>query len=224
MNCKRGKYMISKVEYKDTLVEIGIESIDGLISAITSGMPILSIVKKLKELSNSISNKRLVKKMLLFLVEVESLQIEADEFLNSQLSNENDLQKNGELLFAIIDRADDLRKAKLIGKALKYLLTHKIDNMKNIFFRLCHLINDAYYDDLEILVLFRKDNEQLSTSDEERLEELYRFGFLMDVRFRADNLNESLGKLINSDGFETNGILYVLNKYGILLKDILLSK
>ncbi|MDX9692129.1 MAG: hypothetical protein RBT45_06700, partial [Acholeplasmataceae bacterium] len=64
----------------------------------------------------------------------------------------------------------------------------------------------------------------LSTNDEERLEELYRFGFLMDVRFRADNLNESLGKLINSDGFETNGILYVLNKYGILLKDILLSK
>lgn len=54
--------MISKVNSKDTLVEIGIESIDGLISAFTSGMPILSIVKKLKELSDSFRNKRLVKK------------------------------------------------------------------------------------------------------------------------------------------------------------------
>lgn len=198
---------------KKEIMNVTYDTIDSVLSSLSFGVPVIGTIKSICSIVGNIQNKRLLKKIFLFLNEISIDEKELDTFLNSEVIGSENEQKNGELLFVYIDSIDDLRKATLIGKTLGYILKSNILNQKRIFFKFSHLVINAYYDDLESILLFTTKENSITSGIDDRLEDLFKSGFLIDMGIDGGSWDAQTPE-------EEGGTIFKLNKFGEILYDV----
>ena len=199
-------------KYKDAVlqsVELIGDGMDTAFSIIGLPLPICNIIKDIVKFGKSIYDVAILNKLLYFLDGANYNKPEDKCFLDNFLIKRVDDPKfeisNGELLLDYLNKTDDRRKAKLIGKVYSYCVKKKIDS--KIFFQVVFCINASYYYDLFAITLFDNADEQISCVDE-RLDRLCFNGFLYDGGIDAGGASDD----------DPHGNIYSLNKYGKILK------
>jgi len=103
------------IEYGEILLDSFIEN-DGL-----AGIPVLSTIRGLNKLSNSVQNAHFTKKLFTFLKELHNGTIDdvkLEEFKKKLHSEKNFREKVVEHIMIYIERAEDTAKAKILAKLL----------------------------------------------------------------------------------------------------------
>lgn len=112
----------------------------------------------------------------------------------------------------LLDRLDSDEKAYLIGRLYVYCIDHEYD--LSSFFRICRIVENCYYDDLQFLVNW-KSHEIICAKNkwvpQEIVEALYGGGLLSECGFDGGGFEPD----------EDEGVKYVLNKYGEILLSII---
>ena len=117
------------------LSELGFDVAD----ALTSSIPIFGSLSKLLKGVNSIHTYFYCKKVLSLLREVESIPKEKRQAqLNKMLSKPGESEKFGEHIALLLDRMNDVDKAKMMGKVSRAFIEEKItlDDLKSLNFAL----------------------------------------------------------------------------------------
>jgi hypothetical protein len=141
---------------------------DGLLRDI----PIVGTFYNIYNLSQNISNSFFTKKMLKFLLELNTIpKLERINFIE-RLESEDESRKVGEKILIIINKIDDTDKATILGKLFKITIEEEIEI--TTFMRLCHMIDKVYLEDLYSL----KDTEYLDNLDSEIKYNLSQVGIL----------------------------------------------
>lgn len=192
------------------ITEIAIDSIlnEGLLKEI----PIIKTISTFYKTGKSIKDQFILRKIISFLNGCNGLSVkEAENFVQS-FENEEMAKEFGMRLLLLIDKADDIKKAELIGRLYILLLKREFDS--KFYLRLCYMINKCFYDDILCLNFF-EDEESILTSTNEVvdtivLENLFSSGLISEYGFDGGDVS---GK--------NSGTRYGLNDYGIQLKKIL---
>ncbi|PNR88811.1 hypothetical protein X925_05220 [Petrotoga sp. 9T1HF07.CasAA.8.2] len=146
-----------------------------------------------------------------FLSEIDRItQGEKDKF-KEKIKNKNDLKYLGFKLLNIINDSDDENKCVLISRLFILFIEEKLNERD--FFRISYLINRSYYKDLFALKSF-SNQDTISTgdsiADKDVLESLFSYGFIENRGIDGGNSNLNSG-----------GTIYSINRYGIIVRDIL---
>jgi hypothetical protein len=137
---------ISKSDAKLVASDIGELGLDSFLEdGILKDIPVLKWLQSGYNLFTSISGKMLGKKLIMFLDGASDItEEEKVKFVNS-LENPKKIKKIGEQLLLILNKYDDYRKAKLLGKFYKSLVNNEIN--VDEFSRISAIIGQVYYDD-----------------------------------------------------------------------------
>lgn len=192
------------IEYSELLLDSQLK--DGILKEI----PVLRTALGIFNIGKNLRDFCCMKKIIDFFNSYKSLSEEEKESILFKFSK-LDGERLCESIFFILDKAEHSKKASLLGKALKILKDRDI----NFYFRLCYLINNAFYEDLLYLCKFKDEKHQLCSSNkcipEEVMESLFSAGFLVDCGFDGGSI----------DGKADQGTIYCLNDYGVTLKQLL---
>ena len=174
-----------------------------------SGVPIAGFITKVFKAIKNFGDYNMANKLVNFLIETENMDDKKiDKFLKKNVIGKE--QNVGMRIIEILNRLNQNEKATLIGKLYRYIVENELDIV--VFFKVSHLIDATFYDDLKGILAFR-DNKQLTTNnkfiDTETIESLFQNGFLTDCGFRGGTWNA------NED--EDSGTSFCLNKYGEIL-------
>ena len=173
-------------------------------SKITTLMKIIKFPSTVSDFLFEIKIKR-------FLDEIDRItQGEKDKFMK-KIKNKNDLRDLGFKLLNIINDSDDENKCVLISRL--FILFIKEELNERDFFRISYLINRSYYKDLFALKSFSNHNTICtgdSIADKDVLESLFSYGFIENRGIDGGNSNLNSG-----------GTIYSINRYGIIVRDIL---
>ena len=130
------------------LLESGIDSFlkDGLLKDI----PIVNSVVGFFKLGASVNDAIFLKKLLRFLVEINSTSIDDRKNIIAKIEQDEAYGKKvGESILMVLDRVDDLIKASIIGKLFKAVVEQRINN--DTFQRLCYSVDRVYIKDIDEL-------------------------------------------------------------------------
>jgi len=173
-------------------------------SKITTFMKIIKFPSTVSDFLFEIKIKR-------FLSEIDRItQGKKDKFMK-KIKNKNDLKYLGFKLLNIINDSDDENKCVLISRLFILFIEEKLNERD--FFRISYLINRSYYKDLFALKSFSNHNTICtgdSIADKDVLESLFSYGFIENRGIDGGNSNLNSG-----------GTIYSINRYGIIVRDIL---
>ncbi|ELH0844970.1 hypothetical protein ACPFUT_003575 [Vibrio cholerae] len=128
------QYVIPVSEY----LELAFDSL--LDNEIIKTVPIVNLMLFGNNLTSSIKNQLLLKKILLFINSQSDLSTEKrDDFLLQLESNPKEKIRIGEKLILVLDQADDMSKPELIGELFKAFVAQEFDF--EIFSRLVDGVN-----------------------------------------------------------------------------------
>jgi hypothetical protein len=139
------------------ILEVGLDIF--IDNEILKEIPILGSVVKTIYITNSVSDKILLRKLSLFLTQFEKRSGKQKSELLKKLSEKDDKRKIGESLMLLINRFDDLDKPVLLADLLHSYLNGLISN--NDFLRIGKSINLAYIDDLKSFLIAPIDNQNI---------------------------------------------------------------
>lgn len=128
------------------MLEVGVDSIldDGLLKDI----PIFGCLISLSKIGVNIKDRLFIKKLSHFLYETQRVPKNKRERVIKKINKSKQFQSNvGEKIIFILDRADDILKAKLIGKLFSYVLEEKLDY--KMYNRCVNSINRSFEPDLK---------------------------------------------------------------------------
>lgn len=123
-------------------------------------IPILGQLIKLLSISQSVSDRILLRKIIAFLQDLNFTDEEKNKFVR-ELEDEKYAKKIGELLILHLDKFNDLEKPAILAKILKAKLRKKIDIDYENFRRLSMSIDVAFIDDLNDLINQSRHNNEL---------------------------------------------------------------
>lgn|SRR5690606_34549746 len=141
-------------------------------SELIKEIPIFGIGFKTYSIYQNITESFFVKKILKFLYELKDISYDKREEFIKNLETKKETTKAGEKLLIILNRLNDIEKAKIIGKLFNNTILEKISFED--FDRLTHIIDNAYINDLKSL----KNNPHLSYLDNSVKSNLYILGLL----------------------------------------------
>jgi len=141
-------------------------------SELIKEIPIFGIGFKTYSIYQNITESFFVKKILKFLYELKDISYDKREEFIKNLETKKETAKAGEKLLIILNRLNDIEKAKIIGKLFNNTILEKISFED--FDRLTHIIDNAYINDLKSL----KNNPHLSYLDNSVKSNLYILGLL----------------------------------------------
>lgn len=181
---------------------------DGLLKEIPGINLLLAFFKTGKQMMDYAYKKKLAA----FINGYASLPKRTVKRVEKAIEDPAKLRDLGDDLLLILDKADKIVKAELIGKVFKMFWFGDISS--STFFRLCHMINRSFYDDLLFLTKFT-DAKTVITSfsdiiDDTILDELFSAGWL-------SNLGIDGGTFDGKD----SGTRYGLNSYGEIIIGLL---
>ena len=199
------------------LAKVGAEVVEQGIKMLTDNpvaerIPVLNILSSIGKMAISISDYIYYQKIIAFLEGCHNpADAEVKKYLNG-LDDPKTSEKIGQNILMIIDKTDSLNKAELIGRASRLLVDDKISLV--MFYRLCHMINNSFLQDLQLVKDFERDDSLIKIADAEQL--VY-FSNLKSIGL-LDEVGKSWGAVSGKDG----GVIeYCLTDYGKLLKAIL---
>jgi hypothetical protein len=192
---------------------IGIAS--NIIDAI-AGIPVIGTGIGLVKFAKNLSDKCLQNKLNAIIFGYNKIPDDkyssyADK-ISEELKDKNKLQKLGEQTWLIIDKADSIKTAALIGGLLKLLVKGRID--KTLFLELCHIANRIYPDYIANLQFFEKDDTTLVAAKKSKIPQDVFFALESNMLIRNCGLDG--GDAANMD--ETNGYIFCITEYGKILR------
>ncbi len=130
--------------------ELGLDAL--LEDGILKDIPIVGTLVSFAKVGLNIRDRLYVKKLIGFLAKVaETTQEQRDEFVKN---NCQDGKKFEETVFLILDNADRLEKARLIGKIFKACVLGHIRYADAL--KLSDMVNRSYWNDLVLLINDKK--------------------------------------------------------------------
>lgn len=192
------------------LGEVGLDSL--LTDGIFKDIPVLGTILSVSKLCISVSDKILLSKLIHFINDLDlKNQDEIADFKRRYFKDEN-YTKIGSKILLILERSDNVTKIKWLAKSLRLLVDKKIKREQ--FLRVSSIINSAYVEDIERIIVFNKRHEITSQND---LVETYILDHLFSV-----GLLESNGFQAGGYNGEDAGTIYALNEFGdIFIKFII---
>jgi hypothetical protein len=166
-------------------------------------------VMKIIQIKDSVVDYYFTKKLNNFLFGLEDISENKRNKFFEKFKDEKDLERLGFKIINIINNSDDENKCILIGKLFSLYIKEEI-NIR-FYLRICHLINNSYYDDLIELTQFTEENEIRtgdSIADEKVLDSLFNDGFLISIGIDGGNVKS-----------ENGGTIYGINEYGKVIRD-----
>lgn len=127
------------------MLEIGLDSIldDGLFKDIPAVGTLISLTK----IGANIKDRLFIKKLINFLYETQRIPKQYREKVIKEINESKKYQSNvGEKIIFILDKADSISKAKLVGKLFSYVLEEKIGY--EMYSRCVNALNMIYDSDL----------------------------------------------------------------------------
>ena len=187
------------------LIEIGFDKL--LEDSIIKEIPVIRTFQAVYRTVITISDKMLIKKIILFLNRVNDLpKEEIDEFY-SRLENDPKFKMEiGEKILLILEKSDDYGKSYMLAEIFKNYIKGKIDYAT--FQLLCNAINTTFIIYLKNLKEYYEALHNSVKVDREILENLFQSG-LVSIESHM---------IISS-----NGILFKPNNVGSLLIKILFN-
>jgi len=191
------------VDLGEDLLEKGLDSL--LKEGIVKEIPFVKFIIAMHETYITISDKILIKKLVLFLKKLNELPESTINKFISEINNNSKFKiKVGNKLLLLLDKNDDFEKSVMMAEVFKVYISKEIDY--NTFQLLSHAINNTFIENIKVL----KDVcEKLSSNyqiNPEVLENLFQSGLL------------SLESHMILGG---NGLVYKPNNLGSLLVKIL---
>ena len=176
--------------------------LDGqLQEGILKEIPVVKTIFTVYKAHKSIQESLYLRKLKLFLENIDISEDDYQEFLKNAEDNEESFSNS---LLLILDKIEDERKAVLIAKAFKVYVIERFSF--ETFNRILLIINRGFCDDLLKIRIF-EENEILLTNNKhiesESLEELFSCGLLANAGFDGGEI-----------GGDSGGTRYCLNKYG----------
>ena len=110
--------------------------------------------------------------MLKFLFELKDIPFEKRIKFINQLVEKKETNKAGEKLMIILNRLNDIEKAKIIGRLFNHTILEEIEFED--FNRLTHIIDNAYINDIKLL----KNNAHLGYIDNDVKSNLSQLGLV----------------------------------------------
>jgi hypothetical protein len=168
-------------------------------------------VMKIIQIKDSVVDYYFTKKLKNFLFGLEDISENKRNKFFGKFKNQKSLERLGFKIINIINNSDDENKCILMGKLFSLYIKEEI-NIR-FYFRICHLINNSYYEDLIELTQFTNENKILtgnSVANEEVLDSLFNDGFLNNEGIDGGNAKG-----------ENGGTIYSINEYGKVIRDII---
>ncbi len=178
-------------------------------------IPAFGTVISLIKTGETIKNLRFSNNLKLFFYAEDKLSKNDKEKIYKKINSYKDKQSLGEEIIKVIDDAENSNKARLIGCAIQVLIHDDID--VDFYLELVAQIAKCSYRNLLNIKYF--ENETITRYSENdivssySLNQLYICGFLYNAGFDGGNIDETT----------PYGKMYQINKYGIVLRDILIT-
>ena len=134
------------INISSDMLEIGLDSIlkDGLLKDI----PVFSTLTSIAKLGLNIKDRLFIKKLVHFLYETQNISISKRQEVIDEINKSQKYQSTvGEKLIFIIDKSDEISKARHVGKLFSFVLSQKISY--TMFVRCSEAINKTFNPDLE---------------------------------------------------------------------------
>lgn len=185
--------LITQLDDSDVLEVISTEVINAI--------PVLREMAALARLGQSIHAHYYTKRILTFLLQLESISDkDKDAFLRKQSSNPRHEEKSGEIALQYLDRLDTTQQAKMLGKAFSHRIRDESETASLSFERHAHVIKnlDRY---LTIQLRLHYSEEDTLNTDKNAARILQNYG-LLDITM----VNTISGSAIQS--------IYKRNEFG----------
>ena len=164
------------------ILELTLDSF--LDDGVLKDLPIFSFVYSFTKTTISIKERIFAKKILQFLFELKDTpQVKRQEFIEKIEKNEKSEAKFGETILMILDKADNLQKARLAGKLLAECIKGNISYEE--FLKLTSILNRSYVPTLQKLA----DLKNNLLIQENEYEELFNLGL---VTLKLEDVKDNL--------------------------------
>ncbi|WP_118976423.1 hypothetical protein [Taibaiella koreensis] len=194
------------------ILEVGLDSVlkDGLLKEI----PIIGSVINVFNLSKKIKESFEASKILKFLIAVEGIPQEKIDQFKEKLENDKTRNYVGGQILLIIARLNEIDKATSIGKLFKLYIENGIT--QSDFFRLSHMISDAFLDDFVVLEMYTQaPHIRRDINRGVRIQQLHKIG-LYDQKVQLNTIK----KLSKAENEQRLKVDYMLNRFGTIVQDL----
>jgi hypothetical protein len=214
---KPGTELINSI--KGDLGEVGVDltevAIDALLDeGVIRDVPIVGSLKALFSAAVNIKDYFYLKKVLIFLSELkESSKEEREDFVTHNFASDSQVNAVGEKLLLLLERSDDIEKARIYGKIIRHSILNNIT--RDRAFRLCYMVDKVYLKDVSVLIEHFSQTRNTEVSPED-----------MDpfIAFELQKAGLLTFSSIDGGNFESihsGGIVFHVNEYGRKLVEVL---
>jgi len=189
------------------IAEVGLDAV--LNEGVLREIPILGTIVGVSRAGGAIRDRIYLKKVARFLTALSTAgELERESFMKN-LGDQDSRIRFSESVLMLIERADDIRKADLIGYLWASCARDEIKYSDAV--RLCYMVNRAFYTDLEFL-----QNMKFGVQGEDTpiAEALFSSGLVSDFGFCGGNFSDRLSA----------GTRFGRNKYGDMLVEFGLNQ
>ena len=189
------------------IVELPLDSF--LESGVLKEIPFFGTALKIYGIQKEIRNQLFLKKVAHFMFALSDIETaRRKQFIDEINRSKENKRKFGEAIILLIERAEDMAKANILGRIIKAYIEDKLDYEKAM--RLCKMVDRSYTHDLLYLSKF-KDGVQ---NEHDIAATLFACGFL------------SFGGLDGGtwDLQGSGGVIYSLNEYGKMIQNYVLTR
>lgn len=194
-------------DFTCTIGEVGVDSL--LKNGTLRDIPILGSLAALVKTGISMQDRLFSKKVLIFLKALSNASMADRAKLRNLLSSDKERRLFGDNALMLIDKADDMRKAELMGHLWAACAEEKINYDDTV--RLCHMTNRVYWNDLYLLRNMKDGVQRKNTTI---AESLYATAFVSNIGFDGGTISDPLSA----------GVRYKRNKFGDIVVEYGISK
>ena len=149
--------IVNSSELKDITADIVEKVLDNQISdELLKEVPIVKTLVGIRNIYSSYTDRIFIKKAMNVLLELGDVNWKQRVELTRELDDED--SSGTEKILMAIDRLETIKKCKIFGRLCKLKALNKMD--AEDFSRLTKLIQDAYLDDLELIIYFVSQKEK----------------------------------------------------------------
>lgn len=197
----------------ESLTDQNIDLLDRIVEELArkldlcTGIPIVSVLSTIHKIGKTFFDYKMIVRLMKFYTGCKDIDKERkDKFCKQNVYGKE--EKVGYSILQLLDRLDIDEKAILIGKLYVYCVQNEYDI--NSYFRICRIVENCWFDDLEFLKYWNEHETICSQNKlipQEIMESLYSGGVLAECGLNGGGFKED----------DEAGTIYALNTYGEIL-------
>jgi hypothetical protein len=191
--------LASNNDLQELLTEVGDIGLSALATGVLDDIPILGLASKSVKAVGSLRDALYLHNISRFLIELDVTSKEKREAFTRSLAEKDEIERFGQNVLLLIEKADDTKKPTLMGRVMAACVSGHL-NLKDAL-RLCAMLNRCYATDLDLLVEFKPGEQRENTNIAEAL---FSAGFLSQHGISGGDMSDP----------QSGGVLYELNDFG----------